>query len=423
MALGTGRQTPIIPANEAERLAAVRRYDILDTPPDGAFDRVATLAARLLQTPLATVTIVDEDRIWLKASHGVPVKELDRELGLCASAILQADPYVILDASVDPRSLSNPLVAGEFGLRFFVAAPLITSDGYRLGTLNVMDTRPREVSLDQIATLQDLAALVVDELELRLASQTVARMHNDYQELGQAFHESVLPSKLLDIPGAESASCYQPAFSGLVGGDFYDVLNLGQGRWGMLIGDVCGKGPVAAIAMSAMLHRIRVLARADSSPSQVLAELNAAMFRDGSDDRLCTVCYLVLKPGIDHLDLTFCSAGHPLPLVRRTTGKVEVAGTGGTIIGATEEPSLMDQSVRLEKDELLLLYTDGVVEMRRDMSIGQDKLREALSRCEVLSAHESLDWLEDEMEPLAEPDDDTAMVLLRVTGQPERSFD
>src|SRR5918997_2276438 len=90
--------------NEAERLAAVRRYDILDTPPDGAFDRVTRIAARLFDVPIAIVSIVDADRIWFKSHHGLDVREIPRSPGLCASAILDDKPWVLSDAKTDPRS-------------------------------------------------------------------------------------------------------------------------------------------------------------------------------------------------------------------------------------------------------------------------------------------------------------------------------
>jgi PAS domain S-box-containing protein len=154
-------------ADELARLAAVRRYDILDTPPDGAFDRITAMAARLFKAPIAIVSIVDHDRIWFKSHHGLDVTEIGRDPGLCASAIMQADPYVLPDAKLDPRSLANPLVAGEFGLRFYAAAPLRTSDGFNLGTLCVIDKEPRPISAEHIAQLQDLASVVMDQMELR----------------------------------------------------------------------------------------------------------------------------------------------------------------------------------------------------------------------------------------------------------------
>src|SRR3546814_3401581 len=94
----------IIPENETKRIAAVRRYEILDTPPDGAFDRITAIAARRFGVPIAIVSIVDTDRIWFKSHHGLPVQQIDREPGLCASAILTADPHILEDATIDPRS-------------------------------------------------------------------------------------------------------------------------------------------------------------------------------------------------------------------------------------------------------------------------------------------------------------------------------
>jgi two-component sensor histidine kinase len=162
----------IIPENETERMAAVQRYEILDTPPDGSFDRVTAMAARRFDVPISIISIVDHDRIWFKSHHGVDVEEIGRDPGLCASAILSSGAHVLVDASTDPRALANPLVAGDFGLRFYAGVPLRTSDGFNLGTLCVIDKEPRPVDQDQIDDLTDLASLVVDQLELRLAART-----------------------------------------------------------------------------------------------------------------------------------------------------------------------------------------------------------------------------------------------------------
>lgn len=164
----------LIPDNEEQRMLAVRRYDLLDTPPDGAFDRITGMAARLFDVPVAIVSVVDRDRIWFKSHHGTDVTEIGRDPGLCASAILQDGPWVVNDARTDPRTLANPLVAGEFGLQFYAGVPLHTRDGYNLGTLCVLDTEPREMTPAQTRTLEDLAGIVMDELELRLESRRVS---------------------------------------------------------------------------------------------------------------------------------------------------------------------------------------------------------------------------------------------------------
>jgi signal transduction histidine kinase len=176
--LAVSRRDPVsqlIPLNERERVDALRRYEILDTPPDGAFDRITALAARIFRVPISIVSLVDEDRIWFKSRHGIEPEEIGRQHGLCASAILQDEAWVVTDARIDPRTLTNPLVVGALGLRFYAGMPLTTHDGYKLGTLNVIDRAPREVTADEIQTLEDLAAVVVDEMELRLAARREER--------------------------------------------------------------------------------------------------------------------------------------------------------------------------------------------------------------------------------------------------------
>jgi len=189
----------IIPENEAARMMAVRRYDILDTPPDGAFDRTTAIASRLFNVPIAIISIVDSDRIWFKSHQGVDVGQINREPGLCASAILQSEPWILLDAKTDPRSLANPLVASGFGLRFYVGVPLQTSDGFNLGTLCVIDKEPRTVNQDQIENLKDLAATVMDQMELRLAARrAVSKLEEVIDEKDDALRRSAMMAKEID---------------------------------------------------------------------------------------------------------------------------------------------------------------------------------------------------------------------------------
>ena len=166
--------------DETARLEAVRRYDILDTPPDGAFDRITAFAAELFDVPIALVTIVDQDRIWFKSKFGLEdVQEIGRDPGLCASAILEDVPHVVESARKDPRTLANPLVSGSFGLQFYAASPLRTSDGFRLGTLCIIDREPRVFSPRQAKFLDSLAKIVIDEMELRLSALRAVREAQD----------------------------------------------------------------------------------------------------------------------------------------------------------------------------------------------------------------------------------------------------
>lgn len=162
---------------ESDRLSELRRYHILDTPPDAAFDRITTLAAQCFDVPISLISLVDENRIWFKAKHGLGVEEIPRVPGLCSNVIQSDDVYVVNDAESDPRTKDNPLVCGPLGLRFYAAAPLVTADGYRLGTVNLIDTKPRNLSTTHQGLLKVLAGVVIDQLEVRMAArQTISSL-------------------------------------------------------------------------------------------------------------------------------------------------------------------------------------------------------------------------------------------------------
>lgn len=160
-----------LPIDEQQRLEALERYAVLDTPSEQQFDRVARLAANIIGAPIALVSLVDECRQWFKARVGLSVEETPRDLAFCAHAILGDEVFVVPDAASDPRFQDNPLVTGDLGIRFYAGAPLRTHDGFKLGTLCVIDHSPREMDKASLQVLTDLSALVVDELELRIAGQ------------------------------------------------------------------------------------------------------------------------------------------------------------------------------------------------------------------------------------------------------------
>lgn len=165
---------PSIP-NEAERLRALADYRILDSQPEQAFDDLARLAALICGCSIALVTLVDANRQWFKARVGWEGREGPRDEAFCAHAIAQPlDLLVIPDATLDERTADNPAVKGEAPIRFYAGAPLLTPDCLALGTLCVIDRRPRHLSMDQLGALRILGRQVSYLLELRRVSGALA---------------------------------------------------------------------------------------------------------------------------------------------------------------------------------------------------------------------------------------------------------
>jgi diguanylate cyclase (GGDEF)-like protein len=157
---------------EALRLDALEAQKITDTGPDNSFDRVVRLACAALDAPVGLISFVDAERQWFKAREGMAVCETPRELAFCAHAIQSDDVMVVEDASGDPRFADNPLVTAKDGIRFYAGAPLRTREGFNLGTLCVIDHIPRQISARDVGLLKDMAAIVVNELDLRKRAGT-----------------------------------------------------------------------------------------------------------------------------------------------------------------------------------------------------------------------------------------------------------
>ena len=155
------------PLSELDRLQALREYHALDTGPEQAFDDIVKLASHVCGTPIAVVTLIDEERQWFKAKIGLAAQETSRDIAFCAYTILGTDTMVVPDARADPRFVDNPFVTGDPRIRFYAGSPLTTSAGHGLGSLCVVDYQPRQLSPEQLGALQALSRQVVTNLELR----------------------------------------------------------------------------------------------------------------------------------------------------------------------------------------------------------------------------------------------------------------
>ena len=175
---------------EPERLAALRRYSILDTAPEASFDRITRLVATTFQAPVVRLTFVDAEREWSKSWVGSDLQEPGRATSFCQHSILSDQVMVVPDARLDARFRDNPLVTGSPHARFYAGAPLKTSDGFILGTLCIIDTGPREFSPADEATLTDFAAIVTTELELRRAARTIVAEGEEREHVEEALRKS-----------------------------------------------------------------------------------------------------------------------------------------------------------------------------------------------------------------------------------------
>lgn len=195
-----GTTDSIIPVNDTQRLAALRRYEILDTPPEAFFDKITRLASKLLKVPSAFVSLVDKERVWYKSNFSsLAVSCVDREDSLCSFTILNTtDVTVFEDTHKVPRLLDSPYVTAPGGIRFYAGAPLITHDHYNIGTICVIDSKPRVITEEEKEILKDLSSLVIEQIELRATARKAVRKHDElYSNLAYNFTEPVAEQKIL----------------------------------------------------------------------------------------------------------------------------------------------------------------------------------------------------------------------------------
>lgn len=166
-----------IPSNEKERLDALRRYEILDTDAEIDLEEIVQLASAIYQTPISLVSLIDENRQWFKARLGLDVPETNRDVAFCSHVLLEEDMMVVENALEDKRFFDNPLVTSDPNIRFYAGAPLITSDGFKLGTLCIIDKQPHKLTEQQKFALKTLSKQVIKHFELSLQNKKLAQLN------------------------------------------------------------------------------------------------------------------------------------------------------------------------------------------------------------------------------------------------------
>ncbi|HET9671953.1 MAG TPA: PAS domain S-box protein [Actinomycetota bacterium] len=264
--------------------------------------------------------------------------------------------------------------------------------------------------LEFAQTLAARMALVIDN----------ARLYRDRDHIARTLQQSLLPPDLPEIDGVDLAARYRPSGEGVdVGGDFYDAFEIGDGEWTVALGDVCGKGPDAAALMGMVRHTIRAAAIRERAPSRVLGTVNAAVRRQTDDAQFCTAVAVRLRPQADRVTAWVAVAGHPPPLLVRSDGSTSWVGPTGALLGVFEDAEVSDAELTLARGDVLVLYTDGVTEVRdAEGELGEGGLAAAVEGAAGRTAFEIADAIEGAVRAKApdEPRDDIAILVVRVTG-------
>lgn len=319
---------------------------------------------------------------------------------------------------LDPDALREVARSdGEFDLmraigpRSLMVVPMNTG-GRRLGTMTFsLSESTRRYGHPDLAIAEELArraAIAVDN----------ARLYRERSYIARTLQESLLPPELPSVAGIEIASRFRAAGEATeVGGDFYDMFDTTHG-WGIVMGDVCGKGADAAAVTALARYTLRTLGIQETSPAEILRKLNDALLRQRSDRRFCTVAYASLNVnGGGSAEVCLATGGHPLPFVLRADGTVESVGEPGTLLGVLPDVRLTDTAVRLGRGDLMLLYTDGVTEARGPTGMfGSDELAAVLRSCAGMDASSVATRIESAALEIQEgnPRDDIAILALRV---------
>lgn len=394
-----------------QQIQAVTDATLTQLTFDDLADRLLHTLREVLGTDSATLLLLDRTGTELieHTTVGVetdgPAVHVPVGRGIAGKIASTVSPLVIDDLSTYEavRHWLTDMMSSMMGV------PLVYRGQVR-GVIHVATHQPRHFTNDDVEVLELAANRITSALER-------ASLHDSRAAMSRALQRSLLPATMPVIDGVELAALYLPfSANDEVGGDFYDVFPHGEGTWGVVIGDVSGKGPDAAAVMGLAAHTVRTLARYEERPSAVLGALNSELLRAErvATERFCTACEMRLHPDVGHLRVTVCLAGHPLPFALRADGRVEHVGAPGTLLGTFQDPELHDVAVDLLPGEAIVAFTDGLVERRgSNIDEGETRLAELLSTCTGLSADEIVARVQ---RALIEPgalDDDVALVVIK----------
>ncbi len=420
-------------ARYAALAADVGRAFVSDGPLDSRLGRCAEAIVDHLDAAFARVWTLDatEDALVLRASAGmythldgphsrVPVGTL--KIGRIAAEL---EPHLTNQVVGDPQ-VSDQEWAREEGMVCFAGYPLVVADRC-VGVLALFARRALpDSTLSALAAISDTVAIGIEQaraaaevhdllVQERRQSETLARALEDRARVAEVLQESLLPPSLPEVTGFDVAARYRAGIEE-VGGDFYDLLPLPNATWSIIVGDICGRGPEAARLTALARHSLRMAVMLERSPADALAALNRVLLRSANDNRFCTaVCgVLTATEPTAHVDIGV--AGHPPAMIVRRDGTVDEVAPTGPLLGVFADATFDQRRISIGPGELLVVYTDGVVEARRGVELfGTERLRTLLSSMAAQPARLVVDAVLDAVHEFdrAETLDDLALLAMR----------
>jgi len=330
------------------------------------------------------------------------------------------------DVSTDSRYGPTPpragIPPGHLPIRSYLAVPVVSADGGVEGGIFLGHPEPGRFSAEAAELAVSVArhaAIAIVNARLYEASQRESESRRiafeERDRVARVLQRSLLPPTLPDVPGIELAARYDAAGES-VGGDFYDVFQIGGGTWGVILGDVCGRGPEAAAVTALTRHALRTAAMIEASPATVIGVLNDALLRDQSD-RFVTAIFARLSPRASGYEMRICTAAHPPALLARADGEIQMIEAQTCLLGVYDDVAPVERTFGLEPGDTLVLYPDGLTETRRaGETFGESRLVAALTEHLHLPCAALADRLLAASQAFADTaaNDDTAVLVARI---------
>jgi serine phosphatase RsbU (regulator of sigma subunit) len=321
---------------------------------------------------------------------------------------------VLEDAAFQRASADDDHLAlfRRFGARSSMTVPMIARDRV-IGVLSLLINRTnRRFDGAQLELAEELAARAALALEN-------GRLYASRHRVARSLQAALLPPALPALGWLDLAARYRVAEADVeIGGDFYDVIEVGPDAWGVVVGDVCGRGPDAAALTGLVRHSVRTAVIRERAPSGVLAQTNAAVLQQIDDARFCTAAYLRVERTPQGARVQASSAGHPRPVLLRADGTAAFLDCAGLLLGVVAEPTLVDVDLHLAPGDAVVLYTDGVTEARRGKDLfGEQRLLATLAGLAHLDADAIASGLDDAVAVYQDgAEDDIAVLVVRAAA-------